>query len=81
MKQALDAPWPIIQANAIYLASSMLSLSDDQRILILYYAQIFTTTNNLNRKTVMGFQKWLKTSFIPNNLAFCKSHLPKLYIL
>uniref|UniRef100_A0A2C9VCM9 Uncharacterized protein n=1 Tax=Manihot esculenta TaxID=3983 RepID=A0A2C9VCM9_MANES len=39
--QALDAPWPIIQANAIYLASSMLSLSDDQRILILYYAQVF----------------------------------------
>ncbi|XP_021677399.2 protein SHOOT GRAVITROPISM 6 isoform X1 [Hevea brasiliensis] len=39
--QALDAPWPIIQANAIYLASSMLSLSDDQRILALYYTKVF----------------------------------------
>ncbi|XP_050226540.1 protein SHOOT GRAVITROPISM 6 [Mercurialis annua] len=41
MIQALEAPWPIIQANAIYLASSMLSLSDDQRIFALYYAQVF----------------------------------------
>ncbi|KDP29202.1 hypothetical protein JCGZ_16591 [Jatropha curcas] len=39
--QAIDAPWPIIQANAIYLASSILSLSDDPRILALYYAQVF----------------------------------------
>ncbi|XP_015574858.1 protein SHOOT GRAVITROPISM 6 isoform X1 [Ricinus communis] len=39
--QALEAPWPVIQANAIYLASSLLSLSDDQHILALYYAQVF----------------------------------------
>ncbi|KAI4319538.1 hypothetical protein MLD38_033124 [Melastoma candidum] len=39
--QAFDAPWPIIQANAIYLACSVLSLSDDHRILSIYYAQVF----------------------------------------
>ncbi|PQQ19778.1 protein SHOOT GRAVITROPISM 6 [Prunus yedoensis var. nudiflora] len=41
--QAFDAPWPIIQANAIYFSSCMLSLSDDQHILTLYYAQVFGT--------------------------------------
>ncbi|KAK8708809.1 hypothetical protein V6N13_059845 [Hibiscus sabdariffa] len=41
--QAFDAPWPIIQANAIYVSSSILSLSDDQNILALYYAQVFGT--------------------------------------
>uniref|UniRef100_A0A2N9GP57 Maestro/Maestro-like HEAT-repeats domain-containing protein n=1 Tax=Fagus sylvatica TaxID=28930 RepID=A0A2N9GP57_FAGSY len=41
--QAFDAPWPIIQANAIYFSSSMLSLSDDQNILARYYAQVFGT--------------------------------------
>ena len=40
MWQALDAPWPIIQANAIYFSSCMLSLSDDQHILTLYYPQV-----------------------------------------
>ncbi|KAK8632404.1 hypothetical protein V6N13_072796 [Hibiscus sabdariffa] len=39
--QAFDAPWPIIQANAIYVSSSILSLSDDPNILALYYAQVF----------------------------------------
>ncbi|XP_022747825.1 protein SHOOT GRAVITROPISM 6-like isoform X4 [Durio zibethinus] len=39
--QAFDAPWPIIQANAIYVSSSILSLSDDQHILALYYSQVF----------------------------------------
>ncbi|KAL5740899.1 hypothetical protein ACOSQ2_030079 [Xanthoceras sorbifolium] len=39
--QAFEAPWPIIQANAIYISSSMLSLSDDQHILALYYTQVF----------------------------------------
>ncbi|GAB4833550.1 Protein SHOOT GRAVITROPISM 6 [Ancistrocladus abbreviatus] len=39
--QAFDAPWPIIQANAIYFSSSLLSQTDDQRILALYYSQIF----------------------------------------
>ncbi|XP_031378372.1 protein SHOOT GRAVITROPISM 6 isoform X2 [Punica granatum] len=39
--QAFDAPWPIIQANAMYLACSILSLSDDQHILAIYYTQVF----------------------------------------
>ncbi|KAF9680217.1 hypothetical protein SADUNF_Sadunf06G0098200 [Salix dunnii] len=39
--QAFDAPWPIIQANAIYLVSCLVSLSDDQRILALYQTQVF----------------------------------------
>ncbi|KAF6167741.1 hypothetical protein GIB67_017236 [Kingdonia uniflora] len=38
--QAFDAPWPVIQANAIYFSSSMLSNSDDQRILS-HYSQVF----------------------------------------
>ncbi|XP_048137647.1 protein SHOOT GRAVITROPISM 6 isoform X3 [Rhodamnia argentea] len=40
--QAFDAPWPIIQANAIYFACSLLSLSDDQHILTVYYTQVFS---------------------------------------
>lgn len=39
--QAFDAPWPIIQANAMYFCSSMLSQTDDQRVLALYYSQVF----------------------------------------
>ncbi|XP_048320811.1 protein SHOOT GRAVITROPISM 6 isoform X2 [Ziziphus jujuba] len=39
--QALEAPWPVIQANAIYFSSSMLSVSDDQHILALYHTQVF----------------------------------------
>ncbi|POO01806.1 Coatomer beta subunit [Trema orientale] len=39
--QAFDAPWPVIQANAIYLSSSMLYFSDDQHILGLYFTQVF----------------------------------------
>ncbi|GAV58925.1 hypothetical protein CFOL_v3_02458 [Cephalotus follicularis] len=39
--QAFDAPWPIIQANAIYFSSCILSLSDDQHILSLYFTQVF----------------------------------------
>ncbi|PPD77997.1 hypothetical protein GOBAR_DD25071 [Gossypium barbadense] len=38
--RALNAPWPIIQANAIYVSSSILSLSDDPNILALYHAQV-----------------------------------------
>ncbi|KAJ4833816.1 Protein SHOOT GRAVITROPISM 6 [Turnera subulata] len=50
--QAFDAPWPIIQANAIYFASSMLSFSDDQRILALYYSQVFgMLVAKMNRST------------------------------
>lgn len=40
--QAFDAPWPIIQANAMYFCSRMLSQTDDQRILALYYSQVFS---------------------------------------
>ncbi|KAK9079338.1 hypothetical protein SSX86_001009 [Deinandra increscens subsp. villosa] len=39
--QAFDAPWPSIQANAMYLSSSMLSLTDDQHISLSYYYQVF----------------------------------------
>ncbi|KAL4592110.1 hypothetical protein LXL04_005094 [Taraxacum kok-saghyz] len=39
--QAFDAPWPAIQANAIYLSSSMLALTDDQHISASYYYQVF----------------------------------------
>ncbi|XP_017977199.1 PREDICTED: protein SHOOT GRAVITROPISM 6 isoform X5 [Theobroma cacao] len=39
--QAFDAPWPIIQANAIYVSSSIVSLSNDQHILALYFTQVF----------------------------------------
>ncbi|XP_047333371.1 protein SHOOT GRAVITROPISM 6 isoform X2 [Impatiens glandulifera] len=39
--QAYDAPWPVIQANAIHLSSCILTLSEDQRISITYYAQVF----------------------------------------
>ncbi|XP_074355121.1 protein SHOOT GRAVITROPISM 6 isoform X2 [Apium graveolens] len=40
--QAFDAPWPVIQANAIYLSSSMLALSDDNHISALYSSQVFS---------------------------------------
>ncbi|CAH9135639.1 unnamed protein product [Cuscuta epithymum] len=39
--QAFDSPWPVIQANAVYLCSSMLALSDDKHISALYYSQVF----------------------------------------
>ncbi|KAM7464220.1 hypothetical protein LguiA_032341 [Lonicera macranthoides] len=39
--QAFDAPWPVIQANAIYLCGSMLALSDDQHISAIYFSQVF----------------------------------------
>ncbi|XAR69166.1 hypothetical protein NMG60_11000655 [Bertholletia excelsa] len=39
--QAYDAPWPVIQANAIYFSSCLLCLSDDQHISALYYTQVF----------------------------------------
>ncbi|KFK36555.1 hypothetical protein AALP_AA4G138800 [Arabis alpina] len=41
--QAFDAPWPVIQANAIHFATTMLSLSEDQHIISLYYPQVFET--------------------------------------
>ncbi|XP_072987438.1 protein SHOOT GRAVITROPISM 6 isoform X1 [Typha latifolia] len=39
--QAFDAPWPVIQANAICFSSCMLSLLDDQRSLAPYLSQVF----------------------------------------
>ncbi|KAJ6791581.1 protein SHOOT GRAVITROPISM 6 isoform X2 [Iris pallida] len=38
--QAFDAPWAVIQANAIYLVSCMLSLLEDQRSLTPYFSQV-----------------------------------------
>lgn len=40
--QAFDAPWPLVQANALYFSSSVLLWSDDQPIFGLYYNQVFT---------------------------------------
>ncbi|KAL6585414.1 Protein SHOOT GRAVITROPISM 6 [Orobanche minor] len=39
--QAFEAPWPVIQANAIYLCSSIISFSSDQHISALYQSQVF----------------------------------------
>ncbi|PIA54938.1 hypothetical protein AQUCO_00901089v1 [Aquilegia coerulea] len=39
--QAFDAPWPTIQANAIYLSSTILSQLEDQRFSAPYYPQVF----------------------------------------
>ncbi|CAN4121476.1 unnamed protein product [Withania somnifera] len=39
--QAFDAPWPVVQANAVYLCSSVLSFSDDKHISSHYYNQVF----------------------------------------
>ncbi|KAK6152353.1 hypothetical protein DH2020_014988 [Rehmannia glutinosa] len=40
--QAFEAPWPVIQANAIYLCSSVISFSSDQHISGLYLSQVFS---------------------------------------
>lgn len=39
--QAFDAPWPVIEANAVCLVSCMLSFLDDQRFLAPYFSQVF----------------------------------------
>ncbi|KAL9150059.1 hypothetical protein ABFS82_12G145000 [Erythranthe guttata] len=39
--QAFEAPWPVIQANAIYLCSSVIASSSDQHISALYHSQVF----------------------------------------
>ncbi|KAI3447537.1 hypothetical protein Pfo_004202 [Paulownia fortunei] len=39
--QAFEAPWPVIQANAIYLCSSVIAFSSDQHISALYHSQVF----------------------------------------
>lgn len=40
--QAFDAPWPVIQANAVYFCSSMLATLDDKHMSALYYSQVFS---------------------------------------
>lgn len=40
--QAFDAPWPIIQANAIYFSSCILTLLEDQRSLAHYHLQVLS---------------------------------------
>ncbi|KAL9236431.1 hypothetical protein vseg_011104 [Gypsophila vaccaria] len=50
--QAFDAPWPVIQANAIYFCSNLLYQTDDQRLLTLYYSQVFgMLVSKMNRST------------------------------
>ncbi|WOL06179.1 hypothetical protein Cni_G14911 [Canna indica] len=44
--QAFDSPWPVIQANAIYFSSCLLSLSEDQRSLAPYCSQVFAALVN-----------------------------------
>ncbi|XP_057785671.1 protein SHOOT GRAVITROPISM 6 isoform X1 [Salvia miltiorrhiza] len=39
--QAFEAPWPVIQANAIYLCSSIIAFSSVQHISTLYLSQVF----------------------------------------
>ncbi|XP_058207900.1 protein SHOOT GRAVITROPISM 6 isoform X3 [Rhododendron vialii] len=39
--QAYDAPWAVIQANAIYFSCCMLCLTDDQHFSASYYTQVF----------------------------------------
>ncbi|XP_020094313.1 protein SHOOT GRAVITROPISM 6 isoform X2 [Ananas comosus] len=41
--QAFDAPWPVIEANAICFSSCLLSLLDDQPSLAPYFSQVFAT--------------------------------------
>lgn len=38
--QAFDAPWPGIQANAVYFCSNVLSLLDDQRSAGPFFTQV-----------------------------------------
>ncbi|CAL9051671.1 unnamed protein product [Musa banksii] len=48
--QAFDSPWPVIQANAIYFSSCLLSLSEDQRSLAPYCLQVFAAlVTRMNR--------------------------------
>jgi hypothetical protein len=68
MMQAFDAPWPIIQANAIYLVSCLVSLSDDQRILALYQTQVLFNESSsltffLKDKKVLSAHKKILSSY------------------
>ncbi|XP_034223743.1 protein SHOOT GRAVITROPISM 6 isoform X1 [Prunus dulcis] len=71
--QAFDAPWPIIQANAIYFSSCMLSLSDDQHILTLYYAQVFGTLVGKMSKSADAVVRATCSSALGLLLKFSKS--------
>lgn len=39
--QGFDAPWPVIQANAVYLCSCMIAISNDQHVPAVYQNQVF----------------------------------------
>ncbi|KAI5680712.1 hypothetical protein M9H77_01939 [Catharanthus roseus] len=39
--QGFDAPWPVIQANAVYLCSSTIAISDYQHMSAVYCNQVF----------------------------------------
>ncbi|KAG6412080.1 hypothetical protein SASPL_124746 [Salvia splendens] len=50
--QAFEAPWPVIQANAIYLCSSIVAFSSVQHISTLYLSQVFgMLIAKINRST------------------------------
>lgn len=38
--QGFDAPWPVIQANAVYLCSSTIAISDYQHMSAVYCNQV-----------------------------------------
>lgn len=38
--QGFDAPWPVIQANAVYLCSCMIAISNDQHVPAAYHNQV-----------------------------------------
>ncbi|KAB2620801.1 protein SHOOT GRAVITROPISM 6 [Pyrus ussuriensis x Pyrus communis] len=71
--QAFDAPWPIIQANAIYFSSCMLSLSDDQHILNQYYAEVFETLVGKMSKSADAVVRATCSSALGLLLKFSKS--------
>ncbi|KAL8508732.1 hypothetical protein ACS0TY_016088 [Phlomoides rotata] len=50
--QAFEAPWPVIQANAIYLCSSVIAFSSGQHVSALYQTQVFgMLIGKINRST------------------------------
>ncbi|XP_074566342.1 protein SHOOT GRAVITROPISM 6-like [Curcuma longa] len=49
--QAFDSPWPVIQANAVYFSSCLLSLAEDQRLLAPYCSQVFGALVNKMSKS------------------------------
>ena len=67
--QAFDVPWPTIQANAIYFSNSMLSVSDDQHILALYYTWVFGMLKQRLRQWMRQFLWHLQDPFSLSSLA------------